>query len=353
MEISSDGLRRHNGFDASNVPTLVDDGYWEALLEQGEIVSAELPPPWIATEHRNDSGSFRGNDHEDWDEQRDWERALGLLDLEDPCYLTVVGHNRGGLLVEFGCLTGFVPSSHLVGFPAYSDPLEREAALVARLGHQLKLQVIEIDRLRNRLILSERIACEEERSQDLFARLSIGQVIAGRISNLRRFGAFVDLGGYEGLIHISELSWGRVNYPGDIVQPGDVVQVLVLDVNPEERKIQLSLKQLQSDPWQEVAQHYQVGQFVQGTITNVVSFGAFVRLEEGVEGLIHISELAEGTFLHPRNVVREGQRIDAKVLGIDAKNRRIALSLRQARVLRQAVPLPSHRTHTDGEAATF
>ena len=186
-------------------------------------------------------------------------------------------------------------------------------------------------------------------SQDLFARLKVGEIVTGRVSNLRRFGAFVDLGGYEGLIHISELSWGRVNYPGDIVQPGAVVQVLVLDVNHAERKIQLSLKQLQPDPWQEVARHYQVGQIVQGTITNVVSFGAFVRLEEGVEGLVHISELAEGTFLHPRNVVREDQRIDAKVLGIDAENRRIALSLRQMRAVRQTAPSGSyHAVANDG-----
>ncbi len=351
MEIGSDSLRRHNGSETGYVPTPVDDGYWEALLEQGEVVSAEAPPPWIGLERRSETTHFKGNGHEEWDEEREWRRAIELLEREDSCTLAVNGYNRGGLLVEFGCLTGFVPSSHLVGFPAYSDPLEREAALVARLGHHLKLQVIEIDRLRNRLILSERIACEEERSQDLFARLRVGEITAGRISNLRRFGAFVDLGGYEGLIHISELSWGRVNYPGDIVQPGDVVQVLVLDVNPEERKIQLSLKQLQADPWQDVARHYQVGQFVQGTITNVVSFGAFVRLEEGIEGLIHISELAEGTFLHPRNVVREGQRIDAKVLGIDAENRRIALSLRQNRTLRPATPMTPSFAGGNGDAS--
>ena len=349
MEIGSDGLRKRDGSDPGGVPTLVDDGYWEALLDQGEVVSAEAPPPWIDTERRSEHYHSRGNGHENWNEEGEWQRAIAMLDQEESCCLAVTGHNRGGLLVEFGCLTGFVPSSHLVGFPAYSDPLEREAALLSRFGQQLKLQVIEIDRLRNRLILSERIACEEERSQDLFARLRVGEVVAGRISNLRRFGAFVDLGGYEGLIHISELSWGRVNYPGDIVQPGDVVQVLVLDVNPEERKIQLSLKQLQADPWREVAQHYQIGQLVQGTITNVVSFGAFVRLEEGVEGLIHISELAEGTFLHPRNVVREGQRIDAKVLGIDAENRRIALSMRQTRSMRQAAPAVSHYATVDSE----
>jgi small subunit ribosomal protein S1 len=140
----------------------------------------------------------------------------------------------------------------------------------------------------------------------------------------------VDLGGFEGLIHISEMSWGRVNHPGDVIQPGDEVQVCVLDVNPQERKVQLSLKRLQPDPWREVEGRYAAGELVEGEVTNVVSFGAFVRLEEGVEGLIHISELAEGNFLHPRNVVREREWVTARILNIDPVNRRIGLSLRQA-----------------------
>jgi small subunit ribosomal protein S1 len=202
---------------------------------------------------------------------------------------------------------------------------------LSRVGQHLTLQVIEIDRDRDRLILSERAALEDERREQIFATLKPGDVVTGRVSNLRRFGAFVDLGGYEGLVHISEMSWGRVNHPGDVVQPGDEVQVHVLDVNPQEQKIQLSLKQLQPDPWRDLTARYGVGQIVKGEITNVVAFGAFTRLEEGIEGLIHISELAEGNFLHPRNVVREGQSVSVKILSIDSNNRRIGLSLRKAK----------------------
>jgi small subunit ribosomal protein S1 len=149
------------------------------------------------------------------------------------------------------------------------------------------------------------------------------------VTNLTTFGAFVDLGGVEGLIHISELSWDRVRHPNDVLHPGQEIQVHVLGVNPGEKRIALSLKRLRPDPWLDVAQRYQVGSVVEGIVTNVVSFGAFVRVEEGLEGLIHISELAEGNFLHPRNVVHEGDRVRVRVLRVDSANHRLGLSLRQ------------------------
>ena len=150
------------------------------------------------------------------------------------------------------------------------------------------------------------------------------------MTNLTTFGAFVDLGGVEGLIHISELSWDRVHHPSDVVHPGQQVETYVLGVNPEEGRIALSLKRLRPNPWSDVESRYYIGQLVDGEVTNVVSFGAFVRLEEGLEGLIHISELAEGSFLHPRNVVREGDMVRVRVLSIDGANQRLGLSLRQA-----------------------
>jgi small subunit ribosomal protein S1 len=330
----NDSTKGHNGHFAGSASAPVqDDGYWEALMHQGEVAALVDPPPWVGNGH---SDSPCHDSIEQADDQNDWQRAQCLLEQKECCHLLVIGHNRGGLLVQFGSLTGFVPSSHLVDFPGIVDLIEREDALKRRLGEQLKLQVIEIDRPQARLILSERIAREAERGESLFARIKAGDILTGRVSNLRRFGAFVDLGGYEGLIHISELSWGRVNYPGDVVRPGDVVQVYVLDVDPAERKIQLSLKHLQSDPWRDVAQRFRVGETVTGEVTNVVSFGAFVRLDEGIEGLIHISELAEGTFLHPRNVLCEGQHVQVKVLSVESGNRRIGLSLRQARVSQRA-----------------
>ena len=328
----------HKDFDGSSAHSVStstqDDGYWEALMQQGEVASLASPPPWVG---ENQNHTYYQDDFHPTEDLSDWQQADQLLTQNECCYLPVVGHNRGGLLVQFGALTGFVPSSHLVDFPGIVDPIEREDALRSRLGEKLKLRVIEIDPMQNRLILSERIAREAERGQTLFATIKSGDILTGRVSNLRRFGAFVDLGGYEGLIHISELSWGRVNYPGDVVRPGDTVQVYVLDVDAVERKIQLSLKYLQSDPWRMVEERFHTGDVVWGQVTNVVSFGAFVRLDEGVEGLIHISELAEGTFLHPRNVLREGQYVEVLVLSVEPEHRRIGLSLRQARALPHAV----------------
>lgn len=304
----------------------LDESYWAALLQEGETVALDGPPPWIGELEVGPIRSIDGCDPE----PDDWQRAAECLNGKTCCELSVVGYNRGGLLVQFGLLTGFVPGSHLVGFPVYADSPQREEALLHRVGRPARCVVIEVDRSRNRLILSERAALEHGDQDRVIAGLKAGNIVNGRVSNLRRFGAFVDLGGFEGLIHISEMSWGRVNHPGDVVQPGDEVQVCVLDVNPEERKVQLSLKRLQPDPWREVEGRYVVGELVEGEVTNVVSFGAFVRLEEGVEGLIHISELAEGNFLHPRNVVREREWVSARILNIDPTNRRIGLSLRQA-----------------------
>jgi small subunit ribosomal protein S1 len=199
------------------------------------------------------------------------------------------------------------------------------------VGNNLSLKIIEMEKGRNRLILSERAAVsKEELVAQLLAELCEGDIRRGRVTNLCSFGAFVDLGGAEGLIHISEMSWGRVAHPSDVLRSGDDVEVYVINVNREEKKIGLSLKRLQPDPWTTVEERYQVGQLVEGTITNVVSFGAFARVEEGLEGLIHISELAEGNFLHPRNVVKEGDVVTARVLNIDSANHRLGLSLRQA-----------------------
>jgi small subunit ribosomal protein S1 len=303
----------------------LEDAYWESLLKDGEVVYLDTPPPWINTASQR---SWPSSEDGRSPETGDWERATGLLATGETCTARVTGCNRGGLLVQFGSITGFVPTSHLIAMPGYLDPDERQEALIGRIGTECVLRVIEIDRTHGRLILSERAAVEGQMHEEVFARVKPGDVTQGCVSNLRRFGAFVDLGGYEGLVHISEMSWGRVNHPGDVVRPGDEIDVYVLDVNPEERKIQLSIKRLQPDPWEQVADRYQVGQTVRGEVTNVVSFGAFVRLEEGIEGLIHISELAEGNFLHPRNVVREGQWVSPRVLNVDPDNRRIGLSLR-------------------------
>src|SRR5690606_30896634 len=213
--------------------------------------------------------------------------------------------------------------------PATSNGIVRRKLLGERIGETLSLRVIELNEEQNRLILSERAAraLPGERA-DLLTRLRVGDTCSGHITNLCEFGAFVDLGGVEGLIHISELSWGRVGHPSDILTRGQFVEVYVLDVNKDAGRIALSLKRLHPDPWETVHERYHIGETVTGVITNVVDFGAFARIEEGLEGLIHVSELAEGHFLHPRNVVQEGQEITARILSIDGRARRLGLTLR-------------------------
>lgn len=261
-----------------------------------------------------------------------WQLAQRALHSGQPCETRVVGYNRGGLLVEWHGLRGFVPASHLVCLSPFLDAEERRAELARHVGSALSLRIIEIDQAQNRLVFSERAAlADQAREQALLAELAAGQVRQGVVTNICSFGAFVDLGGLEGLIHISELSWGRVTHPGDVVKSGQTVQVYIISVDPEQKRVALSLKRLHPDPWATVDQRYHVGQVVRGRVTNVVSFGAFVRVEEGLEGLIHISELAEGSFLHPRNVVREGELVNAHILNIDSAQRRMGLSLRRPR----------------------
>ena len=259
----------------------------------------------------------------------DWERADTLFETKERIDLEVMGYNRGGLLVQFGRIQGFVPTSQLLDLPRELDSQARQSELASRVGGTLCLRVIELDRDRNRLIFSERAAVDSPDAESLLQTLAEGEVRTGRVTNLCGFGVFVDLGGVEGLIHISELSWGRVNHPSDVLKPGDEIRVYVMGIEPEQHRVALSLKRLKPDPWTLVDQRYTVGQCIEGEVTNVVSFGAFVRIDEGLEGLIHISELAEGNFLHPRNVVKEGDRITARILNIDSDNHRLGLSLRQ------------------------
>lgn len=259
----------------------------------------------------------------------DWDEATRLFESKERVDLRVIGCNRGGLLVQFGQIQGFVPASQLIELPRELNSQARQTELAGRVGESLCLRVIELDRGRNRLIFSERAAVYEHGAKDLLRSLNTGDVCSGRVTSLCGFGAFVDLGGVEGLIHISELSWGRVNHPAEVVNPGDDIEVFILGVEPEQQRVALSLKRLKPDPWTLVDERYEIGQIIEAEITNVVSFGAFARVDEGLEGLIHVSELAEGNFLHPRNVVKEGERVKACILNIDSTNHRLALSLRQ------------------------
>jgi small subunit ribosomal protein S1 len=198
------------------------------------------------------------------------------------------------------------------------------------IGSRLRLKIIELDPEQSRFVLSERAtSSDEDRRKALLDRLSPGDVCQGRVTNLCSFGAFVDLGGLEGLVHVSELTWGRVDHPQDVLESGQPVEVYVINVDRGRGRVGLSLKRLQPDPWQFVEERYRVGQIVDGVVTHVVDFGAFARVEEGLEGLIHVSELADGDVSHPRNVISEGDVVRALVINIDSERRRMGLSLRQ------------------------
>lgn len=319
--------------DTTSQQTEIDEGYWKSLLTQGEYTQSEQDIEIIEREELSHSffANYQSSDGETNIDQTDddWVQAANIMDEDGSLDLKVIGYNRGGLLVEWKSLRGFVPASQLVNLFSLEHEAERRDALIEHVGKTLRLRVIELDAEKNRFILSERAAQVAAGTRDeVLSNLKEGNRIWGIVTNLCDFGAFVDLGGVEGLIHISELSWGRVGHPSDMLETGQEIEVHVLQVNPEQGRVALSYKRLNPDPWATVHERYQIGEVIEGTITNVVDFGAFACVEEGLEGLIHFSELAEGHFLHPRNVVQEGEIIKARILSIDGRARRLGLSLR-------------------------
>lgn len=266
--------------------------------------------------------------------EKQWRELKKLFEAEEIFEGTVTGYNKGGLIVQLGQVRGFVPTSQLAPPPQWDEgkaltPDQRRAKTV---GKPLLLKIIELDRERNRLILSERAAQRIWRKQQkdhLLATLKEGDICHGRVSGLCDFGAFVDLGGADGLIHLSELSWGRVSHAGEVLQVGDEVDVYVLNVDREKRRIGLSLKRLQPDPWTRIAEKYSEGQLVEGIITKLTEFGAFAQIKgEEIEGLIHISELSDDRIVHPKEVVKEGDTLTMRIIHLDPDRRRMALSLK-------------------------
>jgi small subunit ribosomal protein S1 len=314
-------------------PQQLGDAYWEALFEQEESVTSPPVTPekeeaWPELKLHRD-GRSPSTDGSNSNQQDPWQAVRTCYEADETLELRVLDYNKGGLLVRWHGIQGFVPASQLLDFPQFHLEAERTRVLKQWCDKQLKLKIIEVNEEANRLILSERAALvDAQQREELFDEIRPHDEVEGRVTNLTDFGAFVDLGGVEGLIHISQLSWSRVTHPSDVVQPGQQITVRVLDVDRHNERIALSLKQLEPNPWETVEERYRPGQLVEGRVSNVVSFGAFVLLETDLEGLIHISELAEGTFLHPRNVVRKGDKVVARVLNVDGRAKRLALSLR-------------------------
>jgi len=257
-----------------------------------------------------------------------WEKAASILGNGQIVHGIVTGWNRGGLLVRWDKLQGFVPASQLKEVPLVEDSESRDEELARWVGEELQLKVIELDRSRNRLVFSERATIWGPRDGErVLSEIKAGEIREGQVSNLCEFGAFVDLGGVDGLIHISELSWGRVNHPRELLDVGQPVRVYVISVDKSGQRIALSLKRLHPDPWTIVDKKYHVGQVIDAVITNVVDFGAFARIEEGLEGLIHISEFPDAKLMHLTDLVQPGQQVRVCVLRIDSPNHRLGLGI--------------------------
>lgn len=303
-----------------------DEAFWSALFLQEETLAD--PAPSLPEGHAIDT-LFPSANSSSVENSAAWQLAIEAIGCDRILQLPVDGYNQGGLLVTWHDLQGFVPASQLVDFPLLHIASERLKALAGLRGKLLNLKIIAVNSDQNRLVFSERAALvKAEEKAGLLQRVRANDVLTGHITNLTDFGAFVDLGGVEGLIHISELSWSRVNHPSQIVQPGQAVQVLVLNIDPDKERVGLSYKRMKRDPWLAIEERYKPGDLVRGKISNIVSFGAFVLLEEELEGLIHITELAEGSFLHPRNVVKLGQDVQARVLQVNGQKKRLGLTLR-------------------------
>ena len=264
--------------------------------------------------------------------EKAWRRIEAAAESGQPVEGNVIEVVKGGLIIDLG-VRGFLPASLV--------DIRRVPNLDEYMGTKIETKVIELNRSRNNVVLSRRAVLEEERKevrQQILDRLQPGLVVEGQISNIVDFGAFVDLDGIDGLIHISELSWSHVNHPSEILNIGDTVQVKVLDIDRDRQRISLGLKQTQEDPWQRVVDTYNIGDELEGTVTKVVTFGAFVEILDGVEGLVHISELAAHHVESPREVVHPGDEIRVKILEIDSERRRLSLSAK--RVEDQILPLP-------------
>lgn len=308
--------------DLDGGPPPMDESWWQAVLAEEEA--------------RMSSSSNRGQAQITADNHRlsaqpngiDWQLAREYFERDGVVQLQVIGHNRGGLLVKGERLQGFVPISHLIKMPFGKSEAEQESFLASYHGQELRVKVIECDQERGRVVFSERAALAEAGSRNLLLqRLNKGDCVQGVVTNITDFGIFVDLGGVEGLIHVSEISWGRVRHPSDVVQFGQTLQVYVIGVDQERSRIALSLKRLSPNPWLTANERYYPGLITEAVITSILPFGAFARLEEGLDGLIHVSEMGTDSP-NPFEAFHEGQVVKVRILHVDAARQRLGLSLK-------------------------
>jgi small subunit ribosomal protein S1 len=301
-------------------PPPMDESWWNALLAEEEkprgFPGSDSSSPASA---RKESRQISVN----------WDYARRIYKEDETIRLQVTGYNRGGLLVEGNELQGFVPISHLVNMSGEKSEEERESLLSKYVRCSLLVKVIECDPERGRVVFSERAALSEPGSRtQLLEALQPGEHSCGSVTNITDFGVFVDLGGLEGLIHVSELSWGRVRHPSDTLRLGDRVEVYIINVDCDRARVALSLKRMYPNPWETAENRYHPGQITDATITSILPFGAFARLEEGLDGLIHVSEMGlADDSIKPAEILREGQKVQVRVIQVNAAKQRLGLSL--------------------------
>jgi len=267
-------------------------------------------------------------------EEQDWKLVEEMLDSGGVYEGKIGGYNKGGLIVPIGKLRGFVPASQISIWRRPSDPSgdTPDSRWAGMVGDEITVKVIEVDRQRHRLILSERSALQETREtikDKLLDELNEGETRTGRVTSLADFGAFVNIDGADGLVHLSEISWDRVDHPGDVLKVGQEVQVKIIALDRDRKRIGLSIRQTQPDPWLRRIENLREGQLIEGEVTHLTKFGAFAKLDEDLEGLIHVSELSEARVNHPKEVVKEGDVLILRIIKIDPDRRRIGLSLRK------------------------
>jgi small subunit ribosomal protein S1 len=305
---------------------VVDETWWESVLADEVKVTSHNRQMDVEVAGQSDKSQDNPNNKNsvqmDWDLAREYFKSDRIIELQ------VTGHNRGGLLIERDDLAGFIPCSHLVKLAGQDPGDNHDIKLENYHGKTLKVKIIECRPDEDRIVFSERAALSEAGKRiELFNSLKPSSQVSGRVTNITNFGVFVDLGGVEGLIHISELSWGRVSHPKQIVRLNDEVDVQVLDVSVERCRVALSRKRLLPNPWQKAADDFPEGKIVSATITNVLSYGAFANLDIGVEGLIHATEMPLQEGQSPRDILSEGQRIELRILHMDASRQRLGFSM--------------------------
>ena len=312
----------------SSEPPEIDDAWWTALLaEEEKYNQSGIKEPSKPDEFYEQGG--HGTRKGVKTSEIDWDMVRGLFESDQVITLEITGFNRGGLLVGGSGLHGFVPISHLLEINCLTDEGEKETILSSYVGRTVAFKVIECDPERGRVVFSERAALAESGKRNLlFSEIYPGKRVCGIVTNITEFGVFVDLGGVEGLIHVSELSWGRVRHPTEAAKVGETVQAYVIQVDQDRSRIALSLKRLIPNPWETAEERYQPGQVVSAVITSIVPFGAFARLEEGLDGLIHSSEITEeGLQDETDEGLYEGQTVQVRVLNVNAARQRLGLSL--------------------------